>query len=113
MSHAIVEAPSHLPTLTEGQPGNLYLDRKGRLHTADAPFGGGVQITPSDSTDISAAHRALWIGTGGTLSAVILDADGVTRNTVSTTVGDGSVFPFQVLRLLATGTTAAGIVAGV
>ena len=61
---------------------------------------------------MTAIHRALWIGTGGTISAVIYGSDGTTRNTIATTVGDGSVFPFRVVRLNSSGTTATGIVAG-
>jgi hypothetical protein len=98
--------------MPDGQASGLFVDRSGKLHSTDEPFGGGKQITPSDSTDIVATHRALYVGTGGTLAAVILDADGSTRNTIATTVSDGSVFPFRVLRVLATGTTALGLIAG-
>ncbi|MFS8067808.1 MAG: hypothetical protein ACMG6S_15710 [Byssovorax sp.] len=99
------------------------MDTSGRLHVGDQPFAGGEQVTPSDGAggialtpnddaDITAKHRALWIGPGGTISAVIMDADGATRRTIATTVGDGSIFPFRVLRLSVAGTTASGIVAG-
>lgn len=80
--------------------------------TTSEPFSGGVAITPDGSNDVTARHRALWIGVGGTLSAVVLGEDGATRNTIATTVGDGSIFPFRVLRVNVTGTTATGIVAG-
>jgi hypothetical protein len=110
---AIIKSAGNLPIgMPEGQGSSLYVSRSGKLHTGDQPFSGGKQITPSDSTDIAASHRALWIGTGGTLAAVILDEDGVTRNTIATTVGDASVWPFRVLRVLATGTSASGLVAG-
>ena len=98
--------------MPEGQPSGLFVSRSGKLHTADEPFTGGKQITPNDSTDVVAGHRALWIGTGGTLAAVILDEDGVTRNTIATSVNDGTVYPMRVLRVLATGTSCSGIVAG-
>lgn len=82
------------------------------LRSGDQPFSGGIAVTPDNSNDVTALHRALWIGTGGTLSAIVLGSDGTTRNTIATTVVDGSVFPFKVLRVNATGTTATGIVAG-
>lgn len=80
--------------------------------TSSEPFSGGKQITPSDSVAVTARHRALWIGTGGTLKVDVLDEDGTTHNTIVTTVGDGSVFPFRVLLVWATGTTATGIATG-
>jgi hypothetical protein len=95
-----------------GQPGDVFVDPRGRLHGAGDAFVGGVAVTPSDTVSITAEHRALWIGTGGTLSALVLDANGTTQNPIATTVADGSVFPFHVIRVNATGTTATGIVAG-
>jgi hypothetical protein len=98
--------------LIPGAPSIVGLNPDRSMRTGDQPFAGGIAITPNDSTDVTATHRALWIGTGGTLSAVVLGSDGTTRNTIATTVGDGSVFPMRVLRVNATGTTATGIVAG-
>lgn len=98
--------------LIPGAPSIIAINPDRSVRTGDSPFKGGKQLTPSDSTDVTASHRALWIGVGGTLAVVLLDVDGVTRNSVSTTVGDGSIFPARVLRVLATGTTATGIVAG-
>lgn len=95
-----------------GKPMEIAADPWGSLRTGDQPFRGGKPLVPSDGADITAPHRALWVGTGGTVAFVVLDADGTTRNTLATSVGDGSVLPFAVLRLMATGTTATGIVAG-
>lgn len=100
------------PDLIADAPSIVALNPNRSMRTGDQPFSGGIAITPNDSTDVTATHRALWIGTGGTLSAVVLGSDGTTRNTIATTVGDGSVFPMRVLRVNATGTTATGIVAG-
>ena len=113
MTSATIADSAAMPVaMPVSQAAGLIVDRNGRLHVSDGPFSGGKQITPSDSVDVTAPHRALYIGTGGTLSVVLLDADGVARNTVSTTVGDGSVFPSHVLRVNATGTGCSGIFAG-
>lgn len=92
-----------------GQPGDVFVDRRGRLHGAGDAFAGGVAVTPTDGLAL-AEHRALWIGTGGTLIVTMAGADGAI-NTITTTVADGSVFPFQVLTVK-TATGASGIVAG-
>jgi hypothetical protein len=100
------------PTILNDKPVEAAGDAAGRTRTVADPFMGGVAVTPSDTVALAAEHRALWIGTGGTISAVVLDADNTTPNTIATTVGDGSIFPFRVIRVNATGTTATGIVAG-
>ena len=97
--------------LVPGAPSIIRLGLDRSMATGGDPFRGGEQLTPNDAADTTIVHRALWIGTAGTLAAVVMDKDGTTRNTIATTVAQG-VFPFQVLRVLATGTTAAGIVAG-
>lgn len=104
--------PAGTAALIPGAPSIVGLNSDRSMRTGDQPFAGGVALTPNDSTDVTATHRALWTGTGGTISAVVLGSDGTTRNTIATTVADASVFPFKVLRLNATGTTATGIVAG-
>jgi hypothetical protein len=98
--------------LIANAPSIVALNANRSMRTGDDPFAGGIALTPDNSNDVTATHRALWIGTGGTLSAVVLGSDGSTRNTIATTVSDGSIFPFKVLRINATGTTATGIVAG-
>lgn len=67
-----------------------------------------VAVTPNDTTDLAIYAKALWIGADGTISVIpIENADNAP---VTFTVSQG-VFPVQVRRVLATGTTSTGIVA--
>ena len=60
-------------------------------------------ITPSDATAIYA--DALYVGTGGTVACEDRDGTAATY-----TVADGANILTQVTKVLATGTTATGIV---
>jgi hypothetical protein len=62
-------------------------------------------ITPSDSTDLPVAARAIrCIGTGGTLR--ITTGAGAVRNTI---IATGEKLECQVVRVHSTGTTATGL----
>lgn len=64
-------------------------------------------VTPADGTDLPNGQcRQLYVGTGGTVAAVNKDGD-----TVSFTAGDGGYLNIRTARVLATGTTATGIIA--
>jgi hypothetical protein len=69
----------------------------------------GVAVTPSDSTNLTTPTRAIMIGGGdGTLSAVFRSG----RNTVALAgLQIGQVYPFELLRVNATGTGSTSIVA--
>lgn len=101
-----------LPTdpLPTGQGSSLAVDEAGRLHTGDQPFEGGEQITPNDGADVTAPHRAIWVGTAGTIAGEMLGKDGL-RKTFATSAPCG-VFPYKVLRIKATGTSAQGLMTG-
>lgn len=70
------------------------------------PARNAAAVTPNDSTDLASSCRALYVGTGGTVSVVMGGGQ-----TVSFTAPDGSVLPIIASRVNATGTTASGIVA--
>lgn len=64
-------------------------------------------VTPSDSTIIPAT-RGLYVGTAGNINVVMAEDE----NTVLfTAVPAGSILPIQVIKVLATSTTASTIVA--
>ncbi len=63
-------------------------------------------ITPSDGADLAAETRAIWVGTTG--AVVARDEFGV--DTTFAAKG-GSWIPIRTKRVLATGTTATGLVA--
>jgi hypothetical protein len=74
-------------------------------HVSD-PARVGLAVTPSDVTILNPT-RALYIGTTGNLTVRMY---GSQNNVTFTTVPVG-IFPIQVDRVLATGTTATNIVA--
>lgn len=80
-----------------------YSDRSASL---SAPASHGFAITPDDEDDLSEVVRAIYVGTGGTLSAVL--KDGATLSFVG--LADGSLLPVRASRILATGTTATDLV---
>ena len=63
-------------------------------------------VTPSDATDLTEAVRALYIGSGGTVS--LRTVSGATATFLS--VAAGSILPVRADRVLQTGTTATDIV---
>lgn len=75
------------------------------IDAVSAPALGAVEVTPSDATDLSPTARALYVGGAGTLEVIMQSGD-----TVTFTNAEG-VLPIRVKRVLATGTTATGIVA--
>lgn len=65
-------------------------------------------VTKSDTADLPGGlSRALYVGTGGSL--IVTDRHGTTATFAN--VPDGAMLPIRVARVLATGTTAADIVA--
>ena len=84
----------------------------------DASYGGGVlgpfsgpathanAITPNDSTDITYATRALYIGGSGNVKVTMISGDVVTL----TGVVAGTMLPLRVTRVWATGTTATAMI---
>jgi hypothetical protein len=73
------------------------------------PFLFGEAVTPSDSVNLSAPSRGLWVGGAGNVS-VQMYGDGGTIIYVG--VPAGQLLPVQCTRVNATGTTATNIIAG-
>jgi hypothetical protein len=72
----------------------------------ESPAVGAVAVTPSNSADLAVPARALYVGEAGDLAVHMVNGDIVTF----TGMPVGFV-PISVRRVLATGTTATGIVA--
>lgn len=64
-------------------------------------------VTPSDSVNLSAPCRSIYVGVAGNISAVMY-GDGATQVFANVPVG---IFPIQATRINATGTTATTMVA--
>lgn len=79
----------------------------GRAKSIDGPSDAFSAVTPDDDADLShGLTRALFVGEGGVFT--VHDAYG---KPVSFASNDAQYHPLRVRRVLATGTSAAGIVA--
>lgn len=72
-----------------------------------APAKTAFEIAPDDNADLPGATKAVYVGTGGNITArpVDADADVTFRNVVA-----GTVLPVRMRAVRATGTTAADLV---
>lgn len=75
--------------------------------TPISPARGGMQVSPSDSTDLTQVSRALYIGQGGDVTVRLADGDTV----LFAAVPGGALLPIRAAGVAASGTTAASIVA--
>lgn len=72
-------------------------------------FISGKAITPSDTVDITGGIlRGFYVGVSGDVAVIMADGSTVTWPALAA----GVPHPIQVKRILATGTTATGIVGG-
>lgn len=79
---------------------------QGRADDIAAPARGGFAITTSDSADLLAETRAIYVGSAGDLVAVLASGDEVSF----VGLGGGTVLPVRVRRVKATGTSAGHLV---
>lgn len=82
-------------------------DYKFNSQTVTAPANRAVSVTPSDSQDLTAVARSLYIGGSGNVSVVTSGGDTVTFIGLTA----GTILPVRVSRVRSTGTTATNIVA--
>lgn len=68
----------------------------------------GFAITPSDVAQLPECTLRIYVGTGGTL-AVVMNQD-LPSNPVSFTVVSGNFYELAVSQVLATGTSATGLI---
>jgi hypothetical protein len=71
------------------------------------PASGMISVTPSDSINLTTEARAIYVGGAGNLAVIMKDG---TTGTF-TNVPAGYPLPIRATRILATGTTATGIIA--
>ena len=69
-------------------------------------FAGGVAVVTSDTVDLAAASRGLYIGGAGALKVTMADGSVLTFSGVTA----GTIFPIIVTRVWAIGTTATNII---
>jgi len=80
---------------------------KGWSNGLTSPLTDAIQITPSDSSDLPTATRALYVGTSGDLRVTMLSGSVVTL-----TGAPVGWHPLRVTRVWQTGTTAPAICGG-
>jgi hypothetical protein len=73
----------------------------------DSPAAVAATITPSDSVDLLTSTRSIYIGGAGNLAVVLV---GMTTPVTFTGVVAGMIYPFRVSKVMASGTTATGLV---
>lgn len=71
-----------------------------------SPARGAAPITPSDSVPLPQATRAIYVGQSGDLRLRMASDEVVTL----TGVQAGALYPLRAVQVLATGTTAGGLV---
>ena len=71
------------------------------------PTSSAFVITPDDNNDLAYVTRGIYVGTAGNLAAILYD-DASSISFVS--VQAGSIYPFRLIRVLSTGTTAGNLV---
>lgn len=79
---------------------------QGRADAIGAPVRAGFAITTSDSTDLVAETRAIYVGSAGDLVAVLASGDELTF----VGLAGGTVLPIRARRVKATGTSASHLV---
>lgn len=73
-----------------------------------SPAENAVAVTPHNSTDLTIATRALWIGGAGNISVEMVGGQSAV---VFTGIPAGTLLPLRVTRVNSTSTTATSIVA--
>ncbi|WP_375450511.1 hypothetical protein [uncultured Devosia sp.] len=71
----------------------------------ESPAAHAFAVTPHDTNPLPEPTRALYVGIGGSVAAVLVSGADV----LFTNVADGSILPLRVTRIKATGTTATAI----
>ena len=65
-----------------------------------------IAIQPDDAAELLHATRALYVGGGGDVAVQLLEGDVVSLVNVS----GGTLLPIRIVRVLASGTSATGLV---
>lgn len=82
---------------------DLYADFQMGL---SSPVAHGAAVTPDDTDDLEWVTRCLMVGQSGDVTCDLLGGETITF----TSLQPGSLYPFRVKRVYATGTTASNIV---
>ena len=81
-------------------------DFSGHETGLSSPARGGSAISPSDGGSLPQATRAIYVGQTGNLAVRLVSGEVVTLSNVQA----GMIYPLRVEQVLASGTTATGLV---
>jgi hypothetical protein len=84
-----------------------FMAEPGNIGPIDGPPNDGAAITPSDSVDLTYTTRAIYVGADGNVALVTRDGTTLTF----TGLKAGTMFPIRASRVMATNTTATGLIA--
>lgn len=76
------------------------------ITSLESPATAAEVIVPDDAADLGYVTRGLYVGSTGSVVAVMLSGDEITLNDVQA----GVIYPIRVRRVKTTGTTAAGLI---
>lgn len=79
---------------------------KGHSAGLSSPAEDGESIVPSDGSDLGQVTRALYIGVGGSVRLQLARGTQIDLSNVPS----GAILPLRVRRVMASGTSAAGLV---
>ena len=83
----------------------------GYADSASAPARHVVAITPSDTNDLADTPKGIYVGTGGDVALIAAGAPAQASAVVFRNLPSGALLPVRVRRIVATGTTAADLLA--
>lgn len=80
---------------------------KDQARSLSSPAHDASSIVPDDGADLQHTSRAIYVGGGGDLRLRMASGTEVTF----TAVAAGMIYPLRAARVMATGTTASGLIA--
>lgn len=83
----------------------------GYADSLHAPSRHVLVLTPSDTADLNDTPKGIYVGTGGDVALVAVDAPAGAAGVVFRNLPSGSLLPVRARRVTATGTTAADLLA--
>lgn len=81
-------------------------DSRGKGTALESPLANLALVTPADGEDLAFVTRAIYVGTAGAVALVTLGGQSLTTPELAQ-----GWHPIRATRILATGTTATGIMA--
>jgi hypothetical protein len=80
-----------------------------RADDVGAPARHVAAFTPSDTADLPDTPKALYVGTGGDVTLIAVDAPADAGGVTFRNLPSGALLPVRARRVMATGTTAADL----